>query len=146
MKKGFTLIELLVVIAVIGMLSSIVLVSLKGTNYKAKMAKAESFSSQIAHVLRNEAVGIWSFDDAASGTALDSSGYGNNGTVVGATPVADRKGQSNKAYSFNGISDYVELGNPLLFNSNFPELSVEAWFESNVWSSTDYSMDVLVSK
>ena len=41
-NKGFTLIELLVVIAVIGLLSSIVLVSMKGVREKARIAKAQS--------------------------------------------------------------------------------------------------------
>ena len=40
-NKGFTLIELLVVIAVIGLLSSIVLVSMKGTREKARVAKTQ---------------------------------------------------------------------------------------------------------
>jgi general secretion pathway protein G len=39
-RKSFTLIELLVVIAIIGLLSSIVLVSLSGTRQKAKITKA----------------------------------------------------------------------------------------------------------
>jgi prepilin-type N-terminal cleavage/methylation domain-containing protein len=40
LKKGFTLIELLVVIAIIGILASVVLVSLSGATNKAKRASA----------------------------------------------------------------------------------------------------------
>lgn len=47
MRKGFTLIELLVVITIIGILSTMVLVSMSGVRSRAKDAKRESDIRQI---------------------------------------------------------------------------------------------------
>ncbi|MBF0574179.1 MAG: hypothetical protein HQK69_10565 [Desulfamplus sp.] len=39
-----------------------------------------------------------------NGNANDESGNGNNGTVDGATMTADRNGNANSAYSFDGVN------------------------------------------
>lgn len=41
------------------------------------------------------------------GNANDASGFGNNGTISGATLTTDRFNVPNNAYSFNGTSDYI---------------------------------------
>ncbi|MCK4625156.1 MAG: VCBS repeat-containing protein [Phycisphaerae bacterium] len=48
-------------------------------------------------------VAYWSFDD---GTAEDQSGFGNHGTIFGATPVV---GVSGQALYFDGVDDFVEV-------------------------------------
>lgn len=59
--------------------------------------------------LQQGLVGHWKLD----GNGVDSSSYGNNGTVTGASVATDRKDSASGALSFNGTSsDYVTIGNP----------------------------------
>jgi len=57
-------------------------------------------------------VGYWRFDEETGSTAKDSSPYGNDGTIYGATRV---RGIIGKALEFDGVDDYVEV-------SDSPEL------------------------
>ena len=55
-----------------------------------------------------------------NGNANDASGNGNNGTVNGATLCADRNGNSNSAYSFDGISNNITITpNSSFYNNTF---------------------------
>jgi len=54
------------------------------------------------------AVGIWLFNDSSGGTAVDSSGNGNDGAINGATIV---DGQFGNALEFDGADDNVDCGN-----------------------------------
>lgn len=56
---------------------------------------------------RNGLVGEWLFNN----NAIDTSGMGNNGIIHGATSVADRFGNPNSAYAFDGKSAYIEVPN-----------------------------------
>ncbi len=62
-----------------------------------------------------------------NGNANDESGNGNHGTVNGATLTTDRNGNANSAYSFDGVSNFIQL--PLSI-SNQP-ISVSCWFKTN---------------
>jgi hypothetical protein len=65
-----------------------------------------------------------------NGNANDVSENGNNGTVYGATLTTDRFGDTNKAYSFNGTSDYIKVLNSTSLRLN-QDLTLSAWFCTN---------------
>ena len=46
-----------------------------------------------------------------NGNAGDSSGNANHGTVYGAIPSTDRFNNSNSCYFFDGVNDFIGLGN-----------------------------------
>src|SRR3989344_1650829 len=139
-QKSFTLIELLVVIAIVGLLASIVMVNVNSARGKAKVAAAMRFSQSLYHALGADAVGVWDFDDC---TAKDSSGYGNNGTINGASCVDDTpqkiigQGQGKYALSFDG-NDFIQMGNgsPSLSEISGDKLTIEAWI--NPYTSAGY--------
>ena len=56
------------------------------------------------YVPANGLVGWWPFN----GNANDESGNNNNGTVNGPSLTTDRFGQSNAAYDFDGLNDFIE--------------------------------------
>ncbi len=71
-------------------------------------------------------VGYWSFDEGAGTVAGDSSGNGNNGTIIGATWTDGKRG---KALSFDGINSYVDVN---LINSGLTgSQTISAWMKSN---------------
>lgn len=60
-----------------------------------------------------------------NGNANDESGNSHNGTLYGATLVADRFGNPNSAYSFNGVSDYVSV--PYAAAFQLPVFTFSTW-------------------
>ena len=67
-KKGFTLIELLVVIAVIGILSTVVLVSLSGVREDARDSRRMNDMSQINLAMEMYNTSIGSYPTMSAGT------------------------------------------------------------------------------
>ena len=147
-NKSFTLIELLVVIAIIGLLASVVLVSMAGIREKARITKALEFSQSLQRNLGAYAVGIWSFDDQANPTK-DSSGYNNNGTISGAVYTANTphaaidKGMGKYAMFFDGVNDKVTALDTGVPSGDNP-VTYEAWVKIDGYDAIAY--DVIVGR
>jgi hypothetical protein len=56
------------------------------------------------------------------------SGGGNHGTVEGTTLTIDRFGNPDSAYSFDGMNDYIEIGDVEIVSGN--TMSISAWFKT----------------
>jgi len=130
-NRAFTLLELLVVITIIGILSSIVIVSMSGSTDSATIAKGKTYAQQVHALLGSNAVGVWNFDEGAGTTLTDISGYGNNGTLnKGANGTgldwvpSDIEGT---ALQFDGVDDYVGCGNKASLNVASGDITVESW-------------------
>jgi hypothetical protein len=88
-----------------------------------------------SNVPSNGLVGWWPFN----GNANDESGNGYHGTVNGATLTIDRFGLTNSAYTFNGLNNYITLGqNPLSVVDQLDGLdfTISLWFNNNIGGST----------
>ena len=73
----------------------------------------------------NGLVGWWPFN----GNANDESGNGNNGTVNGAILTSDRMGNLSNAYSFDGVSDFIQCLNSGPSGSG--PITLSFWYYSN---------------
>ena len=69
-------------------------------------------------------VAWYPFDD---GNAKDMSGNGNHGTLYGPTLATDRFGNANKAYSFDGSNDYIQLPQDDLLDGSL-NATITVWF------------------
>ncbi|MEM2922117.1 MAG: LamG domain-containing protein, partial [Candidatus Bathyarchaeia archaeon] len=65
-------------------------------------------------------------DDGAGSTVRDISGFNNNGSVSGATWSTGRTGG---ALSFDGIDDYIDMGNIPLWNLSSTSHTFTVWFK-----------------
>ncbi len=74
-------------------------------------------------------VGWWPFN----GNANDESGNGNHGTVNGATLAADRNGNAGKAYSFDGVNDFIEIANSFTLSNNLDTITLASWVNIRNW-------------
>lgn len=71
-------------------------------------------------------IGYWKFDESTGTVAYDSSGNGDNGTLVNAPVRATSSCYAGSCLNFNGTNQYVAIASSLNPTSS---VSVTAWFE-----------------
>ncbi len=85
-------------------------------------------------------VAWWKLDDGSGDIAVDSSGNGHNGTLVGDTSWVD--GIDGGALAFDGDGDYVDIGKDQSFDIT-NQITVSAWIKVN---SFDKDWQTIVAK
>jgi len=85
-----------------------------------------TFSQVPDYVPTDGLVGWWPFN----GNANDESGNGNDGVVNGATLTQDRNGEANKAYSFDGMDDKIDVPSSENLNMGMADFSISLYFNS----------------
>ncbi len=108
-KRGFTLIELLIVIAIIGILASVVLVSLSGAKTKSMVASNESEARQLANLFHLEFTETGSYNALLANAWLPNSYNCTSIPVSGnyaaeyrkiCTSINDRLGSVSSSYNW----------------------------------------------
>lgn len=82
------------------------------------------------NVVSDGAIGYWRLGEAGgAGTAVDSSGYGRNGTVAGGVTFGQATTQPdlNTAALFNGSTGHIDMGDVSAFEFPGGDFTVELW-------------------
>ncbi len=72
-----------------------------------------------------------------NGNANDDSGNGNNGVLHGVTPTADRHGNADGAYHFDGTSAYIEVVDSDSLREVGQTVTLSAWVKPEALTSED---------
>jgi len=129
-SKGFTLIELLVVIAIIGILASVVLVSLNSARAKSRDAKRVADVRQLQTALELYFNDCSSYPIAATAIALDGNeglddGCNNfeaspsGGIILSRTPIAPNPNDGTCTASPAGNNTYMYTGTASTYGISF---------------------------
>jgi len=127
MKKYYFLIVLALILGL----------ALAGCTFLSNIGQAPATEqSGIAYLTKalpppGDLVGLWHFDEGVGTIASDSSGNGNDGTLVNDPQWVT--GMFGNALSFDGVNDYVEIANDP--NLNIAQGTWEAWIKFNVLPS-----------
>ncbi len=92
----------------------------------------------------NSLKGWWRFDDNSGTTVSDYSGYGNDGTAVNFACTSlncnslsgwTSNGKFGTGMVFDGLNDYIGVGDKTEFNFDENDFAISAWFKTNSFSA-----------
>ena len=82
----------------------------------------------VAGIMTAGQLGYWAFDEGSGTTVKDSSGKGNNGTLVGGPLWVD--GKFGKALQFDGVDDYVQVPHNASLIPTTGKATVSVWINA----------------
>ncbi|RLC40566.1 MAG: hypothetical protein DRH44_08365, partial [Candidatus Coatesbacteria bacterium] len=113
----------------------------KSTIY-LKYGKADAVSASdetvVGSIPQNGLVGYWKFDEGSGTSAYDSSGQGNNGTLVNGPSWVD--GKIGDALKFDGSNDYVSTPLNIDQSGSSQGVTMVAWVYPTSTSSGRHEM------
>jgi hypothetical protein len=98
------------------------------------------------HYNRGGPVAHWKFDEGSGTTAYDSTDNNNDGTLYGEMATSTlgssgwTSGKHGSALSFDGVDDYVDLGNDLSIEPGVGDFTVGLWMKSNQVADQKYTL------
>ena len=102
-----------------------------GTTTITATYNGQTYNATVQVVMDTSLKAWYQFDETSGTTAADSSGYGNNGTVInGATWTA---GNSGNAVNLDGTDDYIALPAGVVSNAN--TATVATWVNLDTLSN-----------
>lgn len=107
--------------------------ALSGAEIKSLYNQGVSkFNKSPTNTLTSGLVGYWTFDgkDVVSGVALDSTANANNGNLINiATSTFYSAGKIGQGFNFDGVDDFVNMGDVL--DASDASMSVSVWVKLN---------------
>jgi alpha-tubulin suppressor-like RCC1 family protein len=85
------------------------------TGGRSVLRQSMTTTTNVSQFLPAGLIGYWPFDETSGTTAADLSTNANTGSLIGSASFVT--GKYGNAVSLNGLTDYVEIGNPATVNN-----------------------------